>query len=56
MHIVYLILSFFFVDQKEKSMIPISGDNEEWDLLNQQIKDVQQQFADHLKVVQKQLR
>ncbi|GAA5799547.1 hypothetical protein HPULCUR_004963 [Helicostylum pulchrum] len=42
--------------QKEKSMIPISGDNEEWDLLNQQIKDVQQQFADHLKVVQKQLR
>ncbi|KAG2229179.1 hypothetical protein INT48_001749, partial [Thamnidium elegans] len=42
--------------QKAKTMIPISGDNEEWDLLNQQIEDVQQQFADHLEVVQKKLR
>lgn len=37
-------------------MIPITGANEEWDSLNQQIEDVERQFDEHLKVVQKQLK
>lgn len=37
-------------------MIPKDGINQEWDNINQQIKDVESQFASHLQKVKKELK
>lgn len=37
-------------------MIPKDGMNQEWDNINQQIKDVVSQFASHLQKVKKELK
>ncbi|KAL7314276.1 DNA mismatch repair protein msh6 [Mucor circinelloides] len=42
--------------QKTKTMIPKNGTNQEWDSINQDIKDLEAQFASHLQVVKKELK
>lgn len=37
-------------------MIPKNGTNQEWDSINQDIKDLEAQFASHLQVVKKELK
>ncbi|EPB93010.1 hypothetical protein HMPREF1544_00084 [Mucor circinelloides 1006PhL] len=42
--------------QKTKTMIPKNGTNQEWDSINQGIKDLEAQFVSHLQVVKKELK
>ncbi|GAN01573.1 DNA mismatch repair protein Msh6 [Mucor ambiguus] len=42
--------------QKIRTMIPKIGMNDEWDSINQQIKDAEKQFESHLLVVKKELK
>ncbi|KAL9544155.1 hypothetical protein MBANPS3_007766 [Mucor bainieri] len=42
--------------QKIRTMIPKTGMNDEWDSINQQIKDAEQQFESHLQKVKKELK
>ncbi|KAI8073459.1 muts domain V-domain-containing protein [Gilbertella persicaria] len=42
--------------QKTKTIVPTKGTNQDWDDLEQHIADIQQQFADHLTVVKRQLK
>lgn len=54
---MHTVLTFYIVtDQKIKTMIPKDGMNQEWDSINQQIKDAEKQFESHLKVVKKELK
>lgn len=49
-------LCFFFLDQKSKAIIPNNGTNEEWDSINQQIKNIEKEFDEELYSVKKQLK
>ncbi|KAI8643162.1 muts domain V-domain-containing protein [Parasitella parasitica] len=42
--------------QKIKTMIPKDGMNQEWDGINEQIKDVEAQFLSHLQTVKRELK
>ncbi|OAD06817.1 hypothetical protein MUCCIDRAFT_33695 [Mucor lusitanicus CBS 277.49] len=44
------------VDVDCKTMIPKTGMNDEWDGINQQIKDAEKQFESHLQVVKRELK
>lgn len=43
------------LDQKAETMVPVSGKNKEWDSINQKIDNLKDEFAKHLKLLQKKL-